>query len=815
MAPSTRRGNETTAADSSRYEAVADLAQRALADDDLDTILQETTGAVATVIDARSLAVLERLPGGSRATIRSHVGRHPAGGEAGTVPATSESWMGTVLERGAVTVDDHRTSDVDPPTEREPGSSVGIRIDADGEPWGVLEAHATNPGAFGDGDVAFLERIADVLETALEVDSGRRRPNADSRTEDGRVLRAIETAREGIGVLESGGEFAYVNEAYAELYGYEPAAMCGMHWEEVHPPGMIRRIYRKVFPQLSTTGVWAGQTVGLQSDGTRFLKEHSLSSTADGGMVSIVRDVVERRRLESEFEEIYSRITDAVIGLDVDWTFTHVNDRAAELIGLEDRELLGRSFWTVFPDVDETFEAECRTAMEGQEPTSFEEYVPALESWLEVSVYPSETGLSIYLRDITDRKTAERELRESNWALRQLYEITADPERSFEEKVTELLELGRERLGLEVGFVASVDTEAGQFDVVHATANDRVRPGKTAPLSETYCRQTIETMEPFVLTDAPAEGWADDRAYRRWGFDTYVGCEIPAGDGTRTVCFADDDARSEPLTPAERGFVELAAQWLSYELERRHHQTELEELVGELEASNERLEQFAYAASHDLQEPLRMVTSYLRLIEDRYGDELDADGEEFLEYAVDGADRMREMIEGLLEYSRVDTRGDSFETVDLECVLEAVRSDIRVQIAESDAEITASPLPRVRGDSGQLRQLFQNLLSNAIKYSGDGPPRIDVSAERSRADGYWRVAVRDEGVGIDPEESERIFDVFQRLHGHDEPGAGIGLALCQRIVERHGGEIRVDSEPGEGSTFTVTLPPAGNATAES
>ncbi len=815
MAPTTRRGNESTAADSSRYEAVADLAQRALADDDLETILRETTSAVATVIDARSLAVLERLPGGSRATIRGHVGRHPAGGEAGTVPATAESWVGTVLEQAAVIVENHRTSDVDPPAEGEPGSSVGVRIDANGEAWGILEAHAAEAGTFEEADLAFLDRIADVLETALDADSSRTQPDANPtrREETDRVLRAVETAREGIGVLEPGGEFAYVNEAYAELYDYEPAEMRGMHWEEIHPPGMISRIYREVFPQLSTTGVWSGETIGLRNDGTRFLKEHSLSSTADGGMICIVRDVVERRRLESEFEEIYSRITDAVIGLDADWTFTHVNDRAAELIGLEDRELLGHSFWTVFPDVDETFETEFRTAMERQEPTSFEAYVPALAAWLEVSVYPSETGLSIYFRDVTDRKTVERELRESNWALRQLYEITADPERSFEEKVTELLELGRERLGLEVGFVASVDTESDQFEVVHATANDRVRPGKTAPLSETYCRQTIETMEPLVLTDAPAQGWGDERAYERWGFDTYVGCEIPAGDGTRTVCFADDDARSEPLTPAERGFVELAAQWLSYELERRHHQTELEELVDELEASNERLEQFAYAASHDLQEPLRMVTSYLRLIEDRYGDDLDADGEEFLEYAVDGADRMREMIEGLLEYSRVDTRGDSFETVDLDCVLEEVRSDIRVQIAESDAEISVSPLPRVRGDSGQLRQLFQNLLSNAIKYSGDEPPRIDVSADRSRADGYWRIAVRDDGVGIDPEESERIFDVFQRLHGHDEPGAGIGLALCQRIVERHGGEISVDSEPGEGSTFTVTLPPASVPTA--
>jgi PAS domain S-box-containing protein len=231
----------------------------------------------------------------------------------------------------------------------------------------------------------------------------------------------------------------------------------------------------------------------------------------------------------------------------------------------------------------------------------------------------------------------------------------------------------------------------------------------------------------------------------------------------------------------------------------------LEELVERLEQSNERLEQFAYAASHDLQEPLRMVSSYLRLIEQRYADELDEDGEEFIDYAVDGADRMRNMIEGLLEYSRVDTRGDPFDPVELDEVLADVCEDLQVRIAESDAEITAGELPRVRGDRGQLRQLFQNLLDNAFEYSGEGPPRIDVSVERDGA-GYV-FSVRDEGIGIPGSDSERVFEVFQRLHAPDDhSGTGIGLALCERIVERHDGDIWVDSEPGEGATFRFTLP---------
>ncbi|MFC4438723.1 MULTISPECIES: ATP-binding protein [Natrialbaceae] len=244
----------------------------------------------------------------------------------------------------------------------------------------------------------------------------------------------------------------------------------------------------------------------------------------------------------------------------------------------------------------------------------------------------------------------------------------------------------------------------------------------------------------------------------------------------------------------------------------RRTEAELENVVRRLEtandelaASNERLEQFAYAASHDLQEPLRMIRSYLTLIGDRYGDALDEDGEEFLAFAVDGAERMREMIDGLLEYSRVDTRGDPFEPVELDVVLENVQSDLQMQIAEADAAITVETLPRVEGDASQLRQLFQNLLSNAIKYSGDEPPRVHVAAER-RSD-EWRISIRDEGVGIDPADADRIFEVFQRLHSHEEePGTGIGLALCRRIVERHGGEIRVDSEPDEGTTFSFTLP---------
>jgi len=181
------------------------------------------------------------------------------------------------------------------------------------------------------------------------------------------------------------------------------------------------------------------------------------------------------------------------------------------------------------------------------------------------------------------------------------------------------------------------------------------------------------------------------------------------------------------------------------------------------------------------------------------------DAAEFIEFAVDGADRMRDMIQGLLTYSRIETQGDPFESVDLDSVLAEVRTDLKLQIEKNDAEITAKGLPQVEGDVTQLRQVFQNLLDNAIEYSGDEPPRVHVSAER--AGDMWEVSVRDEGIGIAPDDYDRVFEVFQSLHPNsDRSGTGIGLALCERIVERHGGEIQLESEPGQGTTFSFTLP---------
>jgi light-regulated signal transduction histidine kinase (bacteriophytochrome) len=205
-----------------------------------------------------------------------------------------------------------------------------------------------------------------------------------------------------------------------------------------------------------------------------------------------------------------------------------------------------------------------------------------------------------------------------------------------------------------------------------------------------------------------------------------------------------------------------------------------------------------------------MVQSYVQLLEKRYGDELDDDASEFIDFAVDGTERMQRMIEDLLRYSRVGRRGDEFESADLDGVLDEALANLSAAIDETDATIEREDLPTVDIDRGQMIQVFQNLIGNAIKFSGDTPPQIRVTA-RSR-DGSWLIGVRDEGIGIDEEQQERIFAIFQRLHGSDAySGTGIGLAICKKIIERHGGEIWVESAPGEGSTFYFTLPVRNSA----
>jgi signal transduction histidine kinase len=273
----------------------------------------------------------------------------------------------------------------------------------------------------------------------------------------------------------------------------------------------------------------------------------------------------------------------------------------------------------------------------------------------------------------------------------------------------------------------------------------------------------------------------------------------------------DDKLESARLEVEQRNSAleESSAQLLHEVQVRRAAEKALEVHAQELARSNAELEQFAYVASHDLQEPLRMVSGFVDLLAEEHGASLPPEAKEYIAFALEGTHRMHALIQDLLAYSRVGSRTEKFAPVSLEKVVGEVLFDLQAAVKDAGAEITHDPLPTVMGEPLQLRQVLQNLLSNAIKFRGAEPPRIHVSAGRDDGTGEWLVSISDNGIGIDPKHADKVFVIFQRLHSREAyPGTGIGLAICKKIVERHGGRIWVEGEPGKGSTFKLALPAA-------
>jgi signal transduction histidine kinase len=335
------------------------------------------------------------------------------------------------------------------------------------------------------------------------------------------------------------------------------------------------------------------------------------------------------------------------------------------------------------------------------------------------------------------------------------------------------------RAGAEAGATETAQLDLGEKHM------DRIR----------VATEEMKQEEKQLLVRRTAESEASARLTR---------ATIVTGDALALLClvFAGLMVQQEM---SKRQSAEEGLRRSNEELERRvAERTQLDQRAAELSRSNSELEQFAYVASHDLQEPLRMVASFTQLLERRYKDKLDTDAREFISFAVDGARRMQTLITDLLSFSRVGTQGKPLVATSCEEVLKQVLSTLRIAIGETNAEVTHGEMPEVMGDAQQLTQLFQNLIVNALKFRGEHAPRVDIRAVRTSQ--RWKISVRDHGIGISPEHAERIFVIFQRLHTRTEyPGTGIGLAVCKKIVERHGGEIGVTPAPGGGSIFYFTL----------
>jgi PAS domain S-box-containing protein len=436
-------------------------------------------------------------------------------------------------------------------------------------------------------------------------------------------------------------------------------------------------------------------------------------------------------------------------------------------------------------------------------------------------------GYFLMAQDVTERKEVERRLA-VQYAVIQILAQSA----SLAEATPEILRSICEHVGWEMGEVWLVDADSSALrfgGVWHAPSRDR-------DFSEF---KALSRSIAFVRgRGLPGRVWADGRPLWITDVETdpnfprvpvavaagiHAGFAFPIRSAGEVIGVMDFFSRS--VRPPDEDLLKmldaLGSQIGDFMMRKRTEET-LVRYSGELERSNKELQMFASIASHDLQEPLRVVSGFAQLLEQRYEGKLDKSADDFIGYIVDGADRMQQLIRDLLDYSRVTTRGNPFKPANCDIAMQRALTNLKTAIEESGAEITADPLPVVTADESQLVHLFQNLIGNAVKYrKKNEPPRIHISAQnlsdsasksaisnsKSEMRAGWLFSVQDNGIGIEPQYFDRIFQVFQRLHKREEyPGTGIGLAICKKIVERHGGGIWVESEPGKGSTFFFTMP---------
>jgi signal transduction histidine kinase len=477
---------------------------------------------------------------------------------------------------------------------------------------------------------------------------------------------------------------------------------------------------------------------------------------------------------------------DGFFALDSEWRVTYLNDRGREVLraampdDATDGGLVGRNLWEVLPEaVDTTFHEHYRRAMETQESVTFEAWFDPLEAWFDVRVFPSESGLSIYFHDVTERKRLQRERRESLRALQRLYAISSDRDREFDAKLTAILRLGREYLDLPNAFLTRIENDTQYIEASVASHPD-LQPGGSCPLDEAYCKRTIELEELLTVVNAADEGWGEDPAYDRFGLGTYIGGRVQFdGQLHGTLCFAAAEPREERFTDTERTFVELLTRWVGYELERRRANAQLRR-------ERDRLEEFASVVSHDLRNPLNTATGRLELLDE-------AVESEHLSPLAEALDRMDELIDDLLTLARQGAVGEEPEPLRLAEVAAAAWSTAETAAARLDVE--AGP-ERVVADEGRLRQLLENLFRNAVEHGGESVTvAVGVLDDRS---GFY---VADDGPGIPPDEREGIFETGYTTAA---TGTGFGLSIVERIADAHGWAVHAGESESGGARFEVT-----------
>jgi PAS domain S-box-containing protein len=695
----------------------------------------------------------------------------------------------------------------------------------------------------GSGDTGGLVAVAlDAREPeAAERDSTER----DSTDREHRLALALEAGKMGTWEWLIRESRVIWSPAIERMHGIEVGSFPGTfeaYASDIHPDDRERVLsevqrllvergehelrYRIVVPDGSIRWLHAHGRLVLDSSGTpvrlvgvcRDVTDERAAEDARARLLAVEVASGEAERARGRLAAILDSVTDPFAVMDEELRLTFVNDAALEFRGVTREEMLGKRPWELAPIAqDGTFTRAYRQVLERQTPLVVEDYFPGWDRWMEASVYPLERGITVYTRDITEKKRAEqlRDRLSAHAALRADVSLALSSSRDSSSVLQLCCEAVVRHLDVALARVWTVE-EGCESLLLRASAggpqlavSDSSSQGQSPPAQldvERIARRRVPHVSGEIASD---ERFSDREWAAREGFSAFAGHPLLVDE--RLVGVLALFARQALPDDTQVALAALADTLAQGVLRRRAEQA-LEERVKELARSNAELEQFAYVASHDLQEPLRMVASYNQLLARRYKGKLDADADEFIGFTVEGVTRMQRLINDLLAYSRVGTRAGELAEVDAGAALSVALRALSRTIEEQGARVSADPLPRVRVDEGQLVQLFQNLIANAIKFHGQDVPAVHVSA-RELPDS-WVLCVRDNGIGIDAAYHERIFVIFQRLHARElYPGTGIGLAICKKIVERHGGEIWVESEVGKGSRFSFSLPKApANAT---
>ncbi len=594
----------------------------------------------------------------------------------------------------------------------------------------------------------------------------------------------------GAGVFEAdcSGNLVYGNRKGLAYYGLdENDVKNGFNIFNVISPAELKVAGENFARVLSQEDIGPIEYTMLKRDGTSFPGlTHVTAIVRDGAVVGVrgvVVDISERKRTENalreserKYRELADQLDEGVYEIDPSGTITYANRKGLAYLGITDDDLKTgvNGFDLIVHDDPNVVRERYGRTLKGEDIGAVEYVFRRKDGTTFTGLTHSSAifrdgaivGVRGVIIDISDLKRAEQALKESEQRFRTLLK------------------------SLHEGIWALDKNDNTTF----------VNPRMAEMLG--YTEEEMLGRPVYSFNDDEWKKFTAEKMERRKrGVSEQLEGELVRKDGGRVYALFE----TSPIMDQDGNYAGSIA-GVQDITARKLGEEKLRQTMAELDRSNKELEQFAYVTSHDLREPLRMMTSFSQSLEKRYKDKLDSTANEYIHFIVDGATRMQKLIDDILVYSRVTTRAQPFAPVDMEKVLDDALFSVKAAVQEAGAEVTHDPLPVVKADASQMAQVLQNLLGNAVKFSREGvSPKVHVSAKKD--DGAWLFSVQDNGIGIDPELFGRLFNLFQRLHPPDKyPGTGVGLAVTKKIVERHGGRIWVESGPGQGSVFHFTIP---------